>query len=288
MPASFDPALPNSLDPALPNSLDPALPNSLDPALPNSLDPALPNSFLRSFCCQHFPRAKSMLAPQKSYNTLKVGSLGKAKLRFFGGGRFFSTKFFSLKNPTGKHKTSKLIYKGNLNQPESSDSMAAGACQNAFRRRILMHEFSSSSNLCNLRISRSKRERNEDFPNDIYKSYLQIQNSTIELDHAGFMSKSSKVDWALPVSKHSNGIYPTHSHDKSLAHASFPNLGKKPENCSDFPSEKVEIWQNQVQWNLTDLDQWRLHQSILQCCYFTALNGCSTKHHGSGKVKSLK
>lgn len=260
--------MPASFDPALPNSLDPALPNSLDPALPNSLDPALPNSFLRSFCCQHFPRPKSMLAPQKSYNMLKVGSLGKAKLRIFcGWAVFVQRNSFHWKNPTGKHKTSKLIYKGNLNhltpwQPE----------------HVKMHFVGSSSNLWRIhRISRSKRERNEDFPNDIYKSYLQIQNSTIELDHAGFMSKSSKVDWALPVSKHSNGIYPTRSHDKSLAHASFPNLGKKPENCSDFPSEKVEIWQNQVQWNLTDLDQWRLHQSILQCCDFTALNGCSTK-----------
>lgn len=225
-------AVPASFDPALPNSLDPALPNSLDPALPNSLDPALPNSFLRSFCCQDFPRPKSMLAPQKSYNTLKVGSLGKAKLRIFSWvGGFCSTKFFSLKKPNWEAQNIKTYLQ---RQPESSDSMAAGACQNAFRNFIF-------EKMCNLRISRSKRERNEDFPNDIYKSYLQIQNSTIELDHAGFMSKSSKVDWALPVSKHSNGIYPTRSHDKSLAHASFPNLGKKPENCSDFPSEKVEI-----------------------------------------------
>ena len=270
--------MPASFDPALPNSLDPALPNSLDPALPNSLDPALPNSFLRSFCCQDFPRPKSMLAPKTSYNTLKVGSLGKAKLRIFcGWAVFVQRNSFHWKTQLGSTKHQNLSTKATwIIWLRGSRSI-----QNAFRRIIF-------EKMCNLRISRSKRERNEDFPNDIYKSYLQIQNSTIELDHAGFMSKSSKVDWALPVSKHSNGIYPTHSHDKSLAHASFPNLGKKPENCSDFPSEKVEIWQNQVQWNLTDLDQWRLHQSILQCCYFTALNGCSTKHHGSGKVKSLK
>ena len=145
------------------------------------------------------------------------------------GGRFLFNEILFTEKPNWEAQNIKTYLQ---RQPESSDSMAAGAfgCIS-----------SSSSNLCNLRISRSKRERNEDFPNDIYKSYLQIQNSTIELDHAGFMSKSSKVDWALPVSKHSNGIYPTHSHDKSLAHASFPNLGKKPENCSDFPSEKVEI-----------------------------------------------
>ena len=109
---------------------------------------------------------------------------------------------------------------------------------------------SSSSNLCNLRISRSKRERNEDFPNDIYKSYLQIQNSTIELDHAGFMSKSSKVDWALPVSKHSNGISLTAMINLWLMHL-FQTWGKSQRTAAIFlpkrlKSDKIrssETWQ---------------------------------------------